>query len=77
LEYRSVLLKNGAEFLKGDFQAVSLEGIDDYSRIPIARRLYLGKEMHPGKYIFQITVMDKQAKKKYGAVTQTLDFEIR
>ena len=33
--------------------------------------------MDPGKYVLQLTVTDKQAKKKHSIATQAIDFEIQ
>jgi hypothetical protein len=76
LETQFVLLKDDEEFFRGDISPVSLQRFDGLFGIPISRRLLFNGIMDPGKYVFQLRVTDKKAKKKESIATQAIDFEI-
>jgi len=76
LETQFVLFKDDEEFVRGNINPVSLRGVDDLFGIPVSRRLLFNETMDPGKYVLQLMVTDKKAKKKHGVATQAIDFEI-
>ncbi|MBN2321689.1 MAG: VWA domain-containing protein [Acidobacteria bacterium] len=76
LETRTVLYRDGDEIFRNDPEAVDLSGINDPTRIPIKKRLRLGKTMPPGYYILQLQVIDKRAKKKHNFAAASLDFQV-
>lgn len=74
LESQFVLYRNGTECLKGEPQKVQLEGVTDLSRIPIVKKMLLGKSAEKGDYVLQLLIKDNQNKQK--PVAQTLSFQI-
>ncbi len=76
LESQFVLYGNGDELYKGESEAVDLNGVRDFTRIPIRKKLYLDYSIQPGDYILLLQVKDKQAKEKYSQVHQILDFRV-
>ena len=76
LEAQFILFKDDEEFLRGDIIPISFENTDDFFSIPIVRKLLFKETIDPGNYVFQLTVTDKQAKKKDSIATQVIDFEI-
>jgi hypothetical protein len=76
LETQFVLFRDDEEFARGDINPVSLQGVDGLFGIPVSRRLLFDETMDPGKYVLQLMVTDKKAKKKHSVATQAMDFEI-
>ncbi|MBN2321687.1 MAG: VWA domain-containing protein [Acidobacteria bacterium] len=76
LETQTVLYRDGTEIFRSDPEAVDLSGVSDPARIPIKRRLRLGKTMPPGDYMLQLQVRDRQAKKDQSLAARSLDFEV-
>ena len=76
IETRTVLYRDGEELFRSEFEAVDLSGTNDPARIPIKRRLRLGKTMPPGNYILQLQVTDKRAKKDKSLAARSLDFQV-
>ncbi|MBN2321686.1 MAG: VWA domain-containing protein [Acidobacteria bacterium] len=76
LETQTVLYRDGTEIFRSDPETVDVSGISDPARIPIKRRLRLGKTMPPGDYILQLQVRDKLAKKEHGLADRSLDFQV-
>ena len=76
LELQVVLFRNGREVYRTEPEAVNLQGLSDFARIPVRKRMTFGKGMEPGEYILQLRVRDKQAKKKYSLASQALGFEV-
>ncbi len=77
LETQFVLYKDDREIFKGDINPVGLRGIDDFHDIPISGSLFFSEAIDPGRYVLQLMVTDKQAKKEYSVATQAMDFEIQ
>ena len=77
LETQFILFKDDEEFVRGDINPVGLKETDDFLGIPITRRLFFEETIDPGKYVLQLMVTDKQAKKKDSIATQVVDFEIQ
>lgn len=71
-----VLYKDGNEYSKRDLGAVILEGTVDFERIPVVNSLVLGKEMEEGKYVLQLSIIDKSAGEKSQSAVQAIDFEV-
>jgi hypothetical protein len=59
--------------LKGDPQIIDLTGINDLSRIPIRKRMFLGKEIKQGDYVLQLLV---RGKRQADWVAQSLNFQV-
>ncbi|MBN2321690.1 MAG: tetratricopeptide repeat protein, partial [Acidobacteria bacterium] len=76
LETQTVLYRDGTEVFQSDPEAVDISGVTDPARIPIKKRLRLGKTMPPGDYMLQLQVRDKLAKKEQSLATQSLDFQV-
>jgi VWFA-related protein len=76
LETQTVLFRNGDEIFRSDPEAVDLSGVTDPARIPIKKRLRLGKTMQPGEYILQLQVIDRHAEDQPILAARSLDFEI-
>jgi hypothetical protein len=78
LEYELTIYKEGGSTSYGnDREALDLQGIEDYSRIPIVKKLILNSNMEEGKYTLELRVQDKQADRRSGFAFQFIDFEIR
>jgi hypothetical protein len=77
LETRVILFKDDNEVFKGEILPVGLQGTYDFFGIPIARRFLFEEKMDPGKYVLQLSVTDKNAKKKHCIATQAMDFDIQ
>jgi VWFA-related protein len=76
LESQFVLFQNGNEIFRSKPEAVSLDGVKDFKRIMVKKRLKLEKTMQPGDYVLQLQARDKRTKEKQSLAAQTLDFEI-
>jgi VWFA-related protein len=76
LEAQVVLFRNGERINRSNAQPIDMNGVSDYKRIPIRRKLLLENSLQSGDYVLQLEVRDKQAKKNNGLATQTLQFEI-
>jgi VWFA-related protein len=76
LETQTVLYRDGNEIFRSDPEAVDLSGVVDPGRIPIKRRLRLGKTMLVGDYILQLQVRDKRAEEKHSFASRSLDFQV-
>jgi VWFA-related protein len=76
LETQTVLYRDGNEIFRSDPEAVDLSGVNDPGRIPIKKRLRLGKTMPPGDYFLQLQVRDKRAEQKHSLATRALDFQV-
>lgn len=70
------LFRDGKQVFSGDELPFNLAGQTDMRRLVVASALELGTDLAPGEYIFQITVSDTLADKKYRVATQWMDFEI-
>lgn len=77
LESQYTLYKDGEEYKKGDPQIVDLDGVTDFTKIPIRKRMVLGSEMPKGDYVLQLQVRDKlENSKKKSFAAQTMSFVI-
>ncbi|MBN1126573.1 MAG: VWA domain-containing protein [Sedimentisphaerales bacterium] len=76
LETQTVLYRDGSEIFRSDPETVDVSGIGDPARIPIKKRLRLGKTIPPGDYILQLQVRDKLAKKERSLAARSLDFQV-
>jgi hypothetical protein len=76
LESQYLLFGNGKELLRSKPETVDLTGMSDLKRIPISKKLILGKSIQPGDYILQLRVLDKRAKSQNSVATQALDFKV-
>ena len=76
LESQVVLYRDGEELRRSEAEAIDLNGISDFDRIPIRRKLTLENTLQPGDYVLQLLVRDKQAKEKESRAAQALQFEI-
>ena len=76
LESQFVLYKDGSELFKSEPRPLTLGDNDNFARIPIRRRLLLGKALEEGDYVLQLLVNDKKRKKKDGVASQTMSFKI-
>ncbi len=76
LETRTVLYRDGSEIFRSDPEDVDLGGVSDPARIPVKKRLRLGKTMQPGDYILQLQVRDKRGDKKHSLATSFIDFTV-
>jgi VWFA-related protein len=73
LESQIYLYKNGRELIKGEPQKVDLNGLTEFNKIPIRRKLVLGDDMQEGNYVLQLLVRDLN---KSNLVAQTLNFTV-
>ena len=76
LQFHYVLYRNGDEFARSSPEAVALEGIKDYKRIPIQKTISIDTSMQSGEYVLQLTVEDRSADKKYNVTSQALGFKV-
>lgn len=76
LESEFVLFKDGLEFFRSEPQKFALTGIRQFDRIPVRRRLLLGKGLQKGDYVLQLVVRDNKRGGKHGTAFQSLTFEI-
>ncbi|MBN2241803.1 MAG: VWA domain-containing protein [Acidobacteria bacterium] len=76
LETRTILYRDGSEIFTSEPEAVDLTGVTDLERIPVKKRLRLGKTMPPGDYILQLQVRDKRAEERDGFAVRSLDFHV-
>jgi VWFA-related protein len=76
LESQVILYKDGTEISRSGFEAVNLDGVSDFKKIPIKKRLELSNSMQPGNYELQLLVKDRQPKLYFNLAAQTLEFEI-
>jgi len=77
LQSQLTLFKDGKEYFKGKTEEVGQPGMEKLGGIPIAKSLFFHNEMDPGFYVLQLTVTDRENRKKSDAAVQTLDFTIR
>jgi hypothetical protein len=77
LESQFILFKDGEEYKKGEPQTVDFDGVADFTRIPIRKKMILGTEMPKGDYVLQLQVKDKlESSKKNSLAIQTLNFVV-
>ncbi|MBN2321978.1 MAG: tetratricopeptide repeat protein, partial [Acidobacteria bacterium] len=76
LETRTVLYRDGGEIFRSDPEPVDTSEAGDPARIPIKKRMRLGKTMQPGDYILQLQVIDKMAKRPQSLAASSLDFQV-
>ncbi|MBN2241804.1 MAG: VWA domain-containing protein [Acidobacteria bacterium] len=76
LETRTVLYRDGGEIFRSDPEPVDPGKAFDSARIPVKKRMRLGKTMPPGDYILQLQVIDKRAKKQKNLASASLDFQV-
>jgi hypothetical protein len=76
LESQVVLYRNGEELNRSTVEAIDLNGVADFKRIPIRRKFKLETTLQPGDYVLQLLITDKQAKEKENRAAQALQFEV-
>jgi VWFA-related protein len=76
LESQIVLYRNGEVLQRGAVEAMDMNGVTDFQRIPIRRKFKLENTLPPGDYVLQLLIMDKQAKEKESRAAQALQFEV-
>jgi VWFA-related protein len=76
LQSQVILYRNGVELHKSKAEAVELNGMSDFKRIPIRRKFQLEDSMQPGEYVLQFLVRDNEAKEKENLTAQTLSFRV-
>jgi hypothetical protein len=75
LESQYILYRNGLEIHRSDPVPLELNGMNDFARLPVRKRLLLGDAIQDGDYVIQLLVKDRKAAKK--AITgQSLSFQI-
>lgn len=72
----SVLYGNGRELYKSETEAVDINGVNDFKRIPIRKILRMGDSIQPGDYILTLQIKDERAKEKHSLAIQAMDFKI-
>lgn len=76
VEVRAALHHSGKALGSSPLMPVSPKGQADAKRLVVSNDLRLGKQLAPGDYTLQITVIDKNAPEKRATAAQTADFEI-
>ena len=76
LQSQIILYRNGVELSKSRAEAVELNGVRDFKRIPIRRKFQLEDSMQAGDYVLQFLVKDNKAKEKENLTAQTLSFRV-
>ena len=61
---RSVLFKDGEEFLRGEPKPITMDKVSRPDVIPVSQKLTIGKDMPPGNYVLQLLVIDKRIRAK-------------
>ena len=60
IETKSILYKDGKEFLSGEPKTITPDKVETRDGIPILQKLLLGAELTPGDYMLQLLVTDKK-----------------
>ena len=76
LQSQIILYRNGVELSKSRAEAVELNGVRDFKRIPIRRKFQLEDSMQAGDYVLQFLVKDNKAKEKQSLAARTLSLRI-
>ena len=64
IEVRTVLYKDGTEYLRGEPKLITAEEARNPKGIQILRKLTMGGDMPPGDYVLQVLVVDKKIRAK-------------
>jgi len=75
LESQFILYESGKALFKSRPEAVDMNNVNDFKRIPITIKLRLGDSIPPGDYILLLHVRDRLADKKRNLAVQALDFK--
>jgi hypothetical protein len=76
LESQFTLFGNGKELAKGNAETVDLNGVRDFTRIPMRKKLALEQSLQPGDYILLLQITDKLASKNKNLASQSLSFKL-
>ena len=77
IETRTILYKDGKEFLRGSTLPIDSAQVEDPGSIPLLNRLTVGSNLPPGDYVLQIAVTDKKnSKKEEGNASQFMSFSV-
>ena len=76
LESSFILYRDGQEIHRSVPEIVDLDGVHDFTRIPIRGKMEIGESMQPGDYVLQFLVKDNNAKEKESLTAQTLSFRV-
>jgi hypothetical protein len=64
IEVRTVLYKDGKEFMRGEPKLITAEEAKNPRGVQILRKLTMGGDMPPGDYMLQVLVVDKKIRTK-------------
>jgi VWFA-related protein len=70
------LFRDGHPVFIGKEEPFKLNNPTDLKRFSVSGAIFLGKDLVPGEYVFQVIVTDLLADEKHRAVAQWTDFEI-
>jgi len=77
IEIRTILFKDGNEFLRGDPVRITPDKVDNPDGIPLLNRFTVGSNMPPGDYVLQLLATDKNSgKRKERAASGILGFTV-
>ena len=77
IEIRTILYKDGEEYLRGAAAPVTSDKVDDSDSIPLLSIFAVGQDMAPGNYMLQLVATDKKSgNKEEGAASQVLGFRV-
>lgn len=76
VEVRAALHHDGKLLGSSSPKAVESKGQADAKRLVVSNDFRLGKQLPPGDYTLQVTVVDKNAPEKRTSVSQSADFEV-
>ena len=76
-EMRSVLYRDGKEFLRGEPRPINPETAGNPDGITILQQLSIGSDLTPGDYVLQLVITDKRkSKKQEDVASETLSFSV-
>jgi VWFA-related protein len=76
VEVRAALHHDGKALGSSPAMPVNPKGQTDAKRLIVSNDFRLGKQLTPGDYTLQVTVVDRNAPEKHATAAQTADFEV-